>query len=352
MSPRIPTLVIAASPIDDRGFESELREALSRATLAAEEARAAADQVASLLRARGVATEQPPSPLSRRVLPRRIVLYRHGESRGNVDESLYCRVPDPLIPLTRAGYNQAVEAGAALRSLLNERDKVFVYVSPYRRSKQTASAILSAFPRASVQGVREEPQLREQDFGNFQDDAFNSRKAERLRFGRFFFRFPDGESGADVFDRVTLFEDHLVRDIDAGRFAEDSTVVIITHGLALRIFLARWLHWTVAEYEEVWNPCHATPIVLERSPAPDGGGAEEECSLDGDSCDPGGRHHTKNLYRLTEASLVALGVQDRRGLASMLLPEDAWERVLGGFDSPEWGEDAEAAEEECVLEDS
>ena len=42
-------------------------------------------------------------------------------------------------------------------------------------------------------------------------------KAERLRFGRFFYRFPNGESGADVYDRMTIFEDHMVRDINAGR---------------------------------------------------------------------------------------------------------------------------------------
>lgn len=33
-------------------------------------------------------------------------------------------------------------------------------------------------------------------------------KAERLRFGRFFYRFPNGESGADVYDRMTIFEVH------------------------------------------------------------------------------------------------------------------------------------------------
>ena len=44
-------------------------------------------------------------------------------------------------------------------------------------------------------------------------------KAERLRFGRFFYRFPNGESGADVYDRMTIFEDHLIRDINAGRSA-------------------------------------------------------------------------------------------------------------------------------------
>ena len=50
--------------------------------------------------------------------------------------------------------------------------------------------------------MQEEVQLREQDFGNFQDMEGKKReKAERLRFGRFFYRFPNGESGADVYDR-------------------------------------------------------------------------------------------------------------------------------------------------------
>jgi hypothetical protein len=35
-------------------------------------------------------------------------------------------------------------------------------------------------------------------------------KAERLRYGRFFYRFPMGESGADVYNRMTMMEDELV----------------------------------------------------------------------------------------------------------------------------------------------
>lgn len=46
-------------------------------------------------------------------------------------------------------------------------------------------------------------------------------QAERLRYGRFFYRFPSGESGADVYDRITILENHLLRDIDAGRFPGD-----------------------------------------------------------------------------------------------------------------------------------
>ena len=89
-------------------------------------------------------------------------------------------------------------------------------------------------------------------------------KNERQAFGRFFYRFPDGESGADVYDRMTIFEDHMVRDIDIGRFSGSTNMVLCTHGLTLRIFLMRWFHWTVAEYERITNPANSVPIILER----------------------------------------------------------------------------------------
>ncbi|CAI5480413.1 unnamed protein product [Closterium sp. Yama58-4] len=61
-----------------------------------------------------------------------------------------------------------------------------------------------AFERQHILGVREEPRLREQDFGNFQvQERMRQIKDMRQRFGRFFYRFPEGESSADVYDRVT-----------------------------------------------------------------------------------------------------------------------------------------------------
>ena len=47
---------------------------------------------------------------------------------------------------------------------------------------------------------------------DFQDSTRITReKAERNAYGRFFYRFPNGESGSDVYDRITLFEDHMAR---------------------------------------------------------------------------------------------------------------------------------------------
>lgn len=40
--------------------------------------------------------------------------------------------------------------------------------------------------------------------GNFQDkEQMKIEKAARARYGRFFYRFPNGESAADVYDRIT-----------------------------------------------------------------------------------------------------------------------------------------------------
>lgn len=102
--------------------------------------------------------------------------------------------------------------------------------------------------------------------GMMQDaEGKQNEKAERLRFGRFFYRFPNGESGADVYDRMTIFEDHMIRDINAGRFTDNTSLVLVTHGLALRVFLMRWFHWSVDQFLDVYNPPNAEVCLHEPS---------------------------------------------------------------------------------------
>jgi len=219
--------------------------------------------------ARFHSTHNGATPRDLRVLPDRIVLVRHAESEGNVDKHVYSILPDRMLPLTEKGRWQAETAGQALRDVFEKDDDPYnlvFYISPYRRSYQTYQGISKALPSESIVGVYEDVQLREQDFGNFQDPTGKKKEMkERLEFGRFFYRFPNGESGADVYDRITIFEDHLVRDINAGRFAQGNTnLVLVTHGLALRIILMRWFHWTVDQFLKVYNPGHCQPIILER----------------------------------------------------------------------------------------
>ncbi|KAL8498498.1 hypothetical protein ACS0TY_021723 [Phlomoides rotata] len=207
--------------------------------------------------------------------PRRIILVRHGQSQGNVDEFVYTRVADPKVMLTEQGIGEAEECGKEIRRVI-EKDgvddwKVYFYVSPYKRSLETLRNLAKAFERSRIAGVREEPRLREQDFGNFQDqEQMKILKAARMLYGRFFYRFPNGESAADVYDRITGFRETLRSDIDIGRFqppgeqSPDMNLVMVSHGLTLRVFLMRWYKWTVEQFEGLHNLDNGKILVMER----------------------------------------------------------------------------------------
>ncbi|THU72806.1 hypothetical protein C4D60_Mb04t16060 [Musa balbisiana] len=206
--------------------------------------------------------------------PRRIILVRHGQSEGNVDESVYTRVPDPKIGLTPKGWRDAEECGLRIRDLVAgdgaDDWKVYFYVSPYRRTLETLRGLGKAFERSRIAGVREEPRVREQDFGNFQDrEKMRIEKEIRHRYGRFFYRFPNGESAADVYDRITGFRETLRADIDIGRFqppgerSPNMNLVIVSHGLTLRVFLMRWYKWTVEQFEGLNNFDNGGMLVMQ-----------------------------------------------------------------------------------------
>ena len=95
-----------------------------------------------------------------RKFPRRIILIRHGQSLGNVDDTAYCTIPDWKIPLTSDGHLTSVEVGKSILSIIGSKDfPIFFYCSPYLRTKQTLSGILKALHDNPIVGIREEPQL-------------------------------------------------------------------------------------------------------------------------------------------------------------------------------------------------
>eukprot|EP01082_Thalassiosira_pseudonana_P000341 g192.t1.2.5e174188 g192 g192.t1 contig1:469903-471033(-) len=169
--------------------------------------------------------------------PKRIILIRHGESQGNVDQNAYVTTADWRIPITNLGKKQAQEAGKQLREKISEKDaKVVFYFSPYLRTKQTLDEILPYFDDNEILSVLEEPRISEQQIGNFQNvQQVLDAKAERSKFGRFFYRFPSGEAGLDVYSRVSSFIPTLVRDCDQyvreGHDLDNLNLVIVTHGL-------------------------------------------------------------------------------------------------------------------------
>ena len=126
-----------------------------------------------------------------------------GESEANVNHSLYSSIGDPNICLTRNGRAQAVDTGKRLRELVGHR-KVFVYISPYRRTKQTAEFVLSQLSEGTIHKQILDPRLREREFSGTFQPAEGLDRIDEQSYSRFFWRPPCGESCADVYDRMSL----------------------------------------------------------------------------------------------------------------------------------------------------
>ena len=140
-------------------------------------------------------------------LPDLVILVRHGESEGNIDKTMWWKKPDNQIALTQKGEEQAAAVGRRIERVFQHYEqsslgknssmqRVHIHASPFVRTIQTAKLARSSFEHRVVrQNLC--PRLREQEFGNTQSADFQQYRQEQKRVGRFWYRFPTGESGAD-----------------------------------------------------------------------------------------------------------------------------------------------------------
>lgn len=220
----------------------------------------------------------------RRRLPDVILLVRHGESEGNADHTLYREKPDNLVRLTATGVEQAREAGMRIESILQGYEKrqqqqqsslwslfyrrppwrVHLIVSPFERTLQTAMAVRKSFDHRIVR-TDLQPRIREQEFGNLQDTDFEKFRAEQKRVGRFWYRFPTGESGADVHDRVkSWWSDSVLNVNEREGHQRVDALVIVTHGLTMRLILMGLYDWSPNTFHSVWNASNCDVHVLQK----------------------------------------------------------------------------------------
>jgi broad specificity phosphatase PhoE len=195
--------------------------------------------------------------------PKRIILIRHGNSEGNADRERYATTPDHALNLTTEGEQQALQGGLEIKQLIGE-ETVRVYLSPYTRTRQTYQQISQSIA-PSVDRVLEDPRLREQDWGHLRPTDQNEEiSQQRDNFSTFYYRIPDGESGADVYDRISTFLETMHRDFEEPDYPPNA--LIVTHGFAMRLFLMRWFHWSVEEFENLRNPRNCEIVVIELQP--------------------------------------------------------------------------------------
>lgn len=193
--------------------------------------------------------------------PDHIILVRHGQSEGNVNKEIYGKKPDYALELTEEGAKQALEAGKEIANFLDpglaRPGQAQFYISPFWRTRQTAELIQKSVTNYTN---HEDPRLREQEWGHLKARYAPELEEERDSYGHFYYRFPDGESCADVYDRVSDFLNTLHRDFEKKHYPRNT--VIVTHGMTMRLFLMRWFHLSVEEFELLSNPHNCECYIL------------------------------------------------------------------------------------------
>jgi len=205
----------------------------------------------------------------------RILLVRHGESMGNVDPLIHATTADHAVPLSPTGADQAREAGRALaayyqRELGDERPHVRMWVSPYKRTRQTADALMETAGSCITDRV-EHILLCEQQFGLFDGvpepelpdrfpAEFNYYDMQCRFGGKFWARMPQGESRFDVAQRIHQAFGTFHRDALEHGIRE---IVVICHGVTMRAFVMMWCHLSPEWFEAEANPPNCSIRIID-----------------------------------------------------------------------------------------
>ena len=151
--------------------------------------------------------------------PDRLWIVRHGESAGNVarDAAQAARAAridlaerDVDVPLSPLGSQQAGALGRWFAAQPEAERPDVLMVSPYRRARQTAQAIVDAGGLAlDAAAPRADERLREKEFGVLDrltrfgiEQEFPDQAEYRRLMGKFYHRPPGGESWCDVILRL------------------------------------------------------------------------------------------------------------------------------------------------------
>ncbi|CAL1160449.1 unnamed protein product [Cladocopium goreaui] len=181
----------------------------------------------------------------------RIYLIRHGETVWNADRRIQGQLD---IDINDTGMKQAQGVANALDQLGILRKIDAVASSDLQRASRTADIIAAACERSPPRSL--DPQLREIGYGKLQGSQSDNEQSKLLQQSTFEAwingdlskGFPEGETGAEFFERI-------VQGLrDAARLGK--AVVVVAHG-----GLIRWSAAQMASSQEEAKRLVKSPIV-------------------------------------------------------------------------------------------
>ena len=159
-----------------------------------------------------------------------VYFVRHGQTVWNVENKI-CGATD--IALTELGHQQAIATGEEIVKRGIKPDEILY--SPLIRARDTALHI------SEITGIpaREEPRLKEQNFGKYESTPRNGEEFRQAK-KQFVSRYEGGESMLHLAQRVYNLLDE-VRE-------SDKTYILVAHNGIARVVQSYYYEMTNEEY--------------------------------------------------------------------------------------------------------
>ena len=159
-----------------------------------------------------------------------VYFVRHGQTVWNVENKI-CGATD--IALTELGHQQAIETGKKILEQGIKADEILY--SPLVRARDTALHI------SEMTGIpaREEPRLKEQNFGKYESTARDGKEFQEAK-KQFVCRYEGGESMLHLAQRIYNLLDELK--------TSDKTYILVAHNGIARVVQSYFYEMTNEEY--------------------------------------------------------------------------------------------------------
>lgn len=188
-----------------------------------------------------------------------LLITRHGESEGNVDKSVYFKMPDWSVPLTEKGREQAESLSKIISMYLEPMGfkNLTLISSPYLRAKQTMDIIAKKISDYVSFSEKEEVLIREREWGQLREEyeTFKTRE-ERNHLFDFYRRPVGGESFADCYQRAFIFLEWL-------KTQKNDVVVIVSHGEFIKTLLMIIDNVKVEDFDKIPHVKNCELIIRE-----------------------------------------------------------------------------------------
>ncbi|WP_024615925.1 histidine phosphatase family protein [Clostridium sp. Ade.TY] len=156
-----------------------------------------------------------------------IYLTRHGQTEWNIEKRLQGHGNSPL---TDAGIKRAEELSKRLKDIKIE----CIYTSPIERAYKTASILKG---NKEIELITHDG-LKEMNFGDFEGKITEEVMQENpdwdinlIMQGNLEMRAPNGETLAEVRERVSKAMDEIIKDNDG------KSILIVAHGITLKAIM-------------------------------------------------------------------------------------------------------------------